>query len=102
MSPRGLHGSVLKEGQRFAVDTEPKPRQPVLDRANDPLQSDTVLYVAGVVPDKLGERAEEVVAKLSDVTGYAQDRLLSRVRSSPPRRYSKRTPGPTKMRSKTG
>ncbi|MET8861637.1 penicillin-binding transpeptidase domain-containing protein [Nonomuraea sp. NPDC004580] len=85
-SPSVLHPQ-LKEGQRFAVDTEPKPRQPVLDRANDPLQSDTVLYVAGVVPDKLGERAEEVVAKLSDVTGYAQDRLLSRVRSSPPDKF---------------
>ncbi|MFG1698423.1 penicillin-binding transpeptidase domain-containing protein [Nonomuraea sp. NPDC049309] len=85
-SPSVLHPQ-LKEGQRFAVDTEPKPRQPVLDRDNDPLQTDTVLYVAGVVPDKLGDRAEEVVARLSDVTGYAQDRLLSRVRSSPPDKF---------------
>ncbi|WP_043620529.1 penicillin-binding transpeptidase domain-containing protein [Nonomuraea candida] len=74
----------LKEGQRFAVATNPIPRQPVVDRANDPLQSNTELYVAGVHPNQLGDQAEEVVAKLSEVTGYAQDRLLSRVRSSPP------------------
>ncbi|AQZ66534.1 penicillin-binding protein [[Actinomadura] parvosata subsp. kistnae] len=85
-SPSVLHPQ-LEEGQRFAVDTEPKPRQPVVDRDNDPLQSDTVLYVAGVYPNRLGDRAEEVVAQLSEVTGYAQDRLLSRVRSSPPDKF---------------
>ncbi|SDK28574.1 Cell division protein FtsI/penicillin-binding protein 2 [Nonomuraea maritima] len=85
-SPSVLHPQ-LKEGQRFAVDTEPKPRQPVLDRAGDPLQTDQVLYVAGVHPATLGDRAEEVVAQLSEVTGYAQDRLLSRVRSSPPDKF---------------
>ncbi|MEV0382174.1 penicillin-binding transpeptidase domain-containing protein [Nonomuraea sp. NPDC050643] len=82
-SPSVLHPQ-LKEGQRFAVETDPKPRQPVVDRSGDSLQSNTVLYVAGVVPAKVGDRAEAVVAKLSEVTGYAQDRLLSRVRSSPP------------------
>ncbi|MEV4071262.1 penicillin-binding transpeptidase domain-containing protein [Nonomuraea fuscirosea] len=85
-SPSVLHPQ-LKEGQRFAVDTEPNARMPVVDRANDPLQSDTILYVAGVYPAKLGDRAEEVVARLSEVTGYAQDRLLSRVRSSPPEKF---------------
>ncbi|GAA2214678.1 penicillin-binding transpeptidase domain-containing protein [Nonomuraea monospora] len=82
-SPSVLHPQ-LKEGQRFAVATEPRPRQPVVDRDDDPLQSDTVLYVAGVYPNQLGGQAESVVAQLSEVTGYAQDRLLSRVRSSPP------------------
>ncbi|MGW0801701.1 penicillin-binding transpeptidase domain-containing protein [Nonomuraea sp. NPDC002799] len=85
-SPSVLHPQ-LKEGQRFAVDTEPKPRQPVVDRESDPLQSDTVLFVAGVHPSKLGDQAEAVVAKLSEVTGYAQDRLLSRIRSSPPDKF---------------
>lgn len=85
-SPSVLHPQ-LKEGQRFAVDTEPTARQPVVDRAGDPLQSDTVLYVAGVYPAKLGDTAEEVVAQLSKETGYAQDRLLSRVRSSPPDKF---------------
>ncbi|MBF8186888.1 penicillin-binding protein [Nonomuraea sp. K274] len=85
-SPSVLHPQ-LKEGQRFAVDTDPKPRQPVEDRAGDPLQTDTVLYVAGVYPARLGDQAEEVVARLSEVTGYAQDRLLSRIRSSPPDKF---------------
>jgi cell division protein FtsI/penicillin-binding protein 2 len=85
-SPSVLHPE-LKEGQRFAVDTEPKRRQPVVDRTNDPLQTDTVLYVAGVYPSRLGDRAEEVVAKLSEITEYAQDRLLSRIRSSPPDKF---------------
>ncbi|TMR88579.1 penicillin-binding transpeptidase domain-containing protein [Nonomuraea basaltis] len=85
-SPSVLHPE-LKEGQRFAVDTEPKPRQPVVDRTSDPLQTDTVLYVAGVYPSKLGDQAEEVVAELSKVTEYAQDRLLSRIRSSPPDKF---------------
>ncbi|MEV0996758.1 penicillin-binding transpeptidase domain-containing protein [Nonomuraea sp. NPDC050202] len=85
-SPSVLHPQ-LKEGQRFAVDTRPRPRQPIVDRAGDPLQSDRVLYVAGVHPNQLGDRAEEVVTQLSEVTGYAQDRLLSRVRSSPPEKF---------------
>ncbi|MEV0619500.1 penicillin-binding transpeptidase domain-containing protein [Nonomuraea sp. NPDC050404] len=77
----------LKEGQRFAVDTKLLPRQPVVDKSGESLQSDTVLFVAGVHPNKLGDQAEEVVAQLSEVTGYAQDRLLSRVRSSPPDKF---------------
>ncbi|WP_188191307.1 penicillin-binding transpeptidase domain-containing protein [Nonomuraea sp. SYSU D8015] len=85
-SPSVLHPQ-LKEGQRFAVDTEPIERQPVTDRTGHPLQTDTMLYVAGVYPNQLGDRAEEVVAKLSEITGYAQDRLLSRVRSSPPDKF---------------
>ncbi|TDD14952.1 penicillin-binding transpeptidase domain-containing protein [Nonomuraea diastatica] len=85
-SPSVLHPQ-LKEGQRFAVDTHPTPRQPVLDRSGDSLQTDTVLYVAGVYPAKLDGKAEEIVAKLSEVTGYAQDRLLSRIRSSPPDKF---------------
>ncbi|MFC4115376.1 penicillin-binding transpeptidase domain-containing protein [Nonomuraea zeae] len=85
-SPSVLHPQ-LKEGQRFAVDTEPVERQPVVDKDNDPLQSDTYLYVVGVYPSKLGDQAEDVVAKLSEVTGYAQDRLLSRIRSSPPGKF---------------
>ncbi|MEW9547154.1 penicillin-binding transpeptidase domain-containing protein [Nonomuraea sp. NPDC050783] len=85
-SPSVLHPQ-LKEGERFAVDIGPNPRQPVVDRNNDPLQTDTVLYVAGVYPAQLGDRAEEVVAKLSEITDYAQDRLLSRIRSSPPDKF---------------
>ncbi|MFG1703619.1 penicillin-binding transpeptidase domain-containing protein [Nonomuraea sp. M3C6] len=85
-SPSVLHPQ-LKEGQRFAVDTETKSRQPVVDRAGDPLQSDTTLYVVGVYPSKLADQAEDVVARLSEITGYAQDRLLSRIRSSPPDKF---------------
>ncbi|WP_328807883.1 penicillin-binding transpeptidase domain-containing protein [Nonomuraea antri] len=85
-SPSVLHPQ-LKEGQRFAVDPEPNPRRPVVDRNNDPLQSEAYLYVVGVFPAKLGDQVEEVVAKLSEVTGYAQDRLLSRIRSSPPDKF---------------
>lgn len=82
-SPSVLHPQ-LREGQRFAVKAEPKPRQPVVDRASEPLQQDMFLYVSGVVPAQLGDRAEEVVKQLSEITGYAQDRLLSRIRSAPP------------------
>ncbi|MFF0774635.1 penicillin-binding transpeptidase domain-containing protein [Nonomuraea wenchangensis] len=85
-SPSVLHPQ-LKEGERFAVDIGPNPRQPVVDRTGDPLQTDTVLYVAGVYPAQLGDRAEEVVDKLSKITDYAQDRLLSRIRSSPPDKF---------------
>ncbi|GAA3525565.1 penicillin-binding transpeptidase domain-containing protein [Nonomuraea rosea] len=85
-SPSVLHPQ-LKEGQRFAVDTKPVERQPVVDKDGNALQSDTYLYVVGVYPSKLGDQAEDVVAKLSEVTGYAQDRLLSRIRSSPPDKF---------------
>ncbi|WP_247815788.1 penicillin-binding transpeptidase domain-containing protein [Actinomadura luzonensis] len=85
-SPSVLHPQ-LKDGERFAVDITPNPRQPVVDRSGEPLQTDTVLYVAGVYPAQLGDRAEEVVARLSELTDYAQDRLLSRIRSSPPDKF---------------
>ncbi|MGP3911987.1 penicillin-binding transpeptidase domain-containing protein [Nonomuraea sp. 10N515B] len=85
-SPSVLHPE-LKEGQRFAVDIDPKPRQPVVDWTGEALQTDSVVYSAGVYPAKLGDQAEEVVARLSEITGYAQDRLLSRIRSSPPDKF---------------
>ncbi|NUP03176.1 MAG: penicillin-binding protein [Nonomuraea sp.] len=85
-SPSVLHPQ-LKEGQRFAVETDPKPRQPVVDREGEALQNEIYVYVVGVVPSALGDRAEDVVAKLSGITGYAKDRLLSRIRSSPPDKF---------------
>lgn len=85
-SPSVLHPQ-LKEGQRFAVETNPKPRQPVVDRDGDALQNELYVYVVGVVPSALGDRTEDVVTKLSTITGYARDRLLSRIRSSPPDKF---------------
>ncbi|WP_433438002.1 penicillin-binding transpeptidase domain-containing protein [Nonomuraea sp. CA-141351] len=85
-SPSVLHPQ-LKEGQRFAVDTELKPRQPIVDRTGERLQDETVFYSAGVYPARLGNKAEEVAAKLSEITGYAQDRLLSSIKSSPPDKF---------------
>ncbi|MEU8252273.1 penicillin-binding transpeptidase domain-containing protein [Nonomuraea sp. NPDC048916] len=85
-SPSVLHPQ-LKEGQRFAVDTETTPRQPVVDRSGASLQRPQFLYVAGVIPSQLGDQAEEVVRRLSAITGFAQDRLLSRIRSSPPSQF---------------
>lgn len=85
-SPAVLHPQ-LKDGQRFAVDPKPNPRRPVIDRAGEPLQSPQFLYVAGVVPAQLGDQAEEVVERFSSVTGFARDRLLSRIRSSPPSQF---------------
>ncbi|MBN6052604.1 penicillin-binding protein [Nonomuraea sp. RK-328] len=84
-SPSVIHPQ-LKEGQRFAVDPEAIPRQPINDRNGDSLQSPQVLYVAGVVPSQLGAQAEEVVQQLSQITGFPHDRLLNRIRSSPPNR----------------
>ncbi|MFG1689930.1 penicillin-binding transpeptidase domain-containing protein [Nonomuraea sp. NPDC049269] len=85
-SPSVLHPQ-LKEGQRFAVSTDSNPRQSVLDRNNKPLQGPQFLYVVGVTPSTLGGQAEEVVEQLSEITGFAQDRLLSRIRSSPPKQF---------------
>lgn len=82
-SPSVLHPQ-LHEGQRFAVDIKPQGRQPIQDRNGDPLQGDATLYVAGVTPSALKGDPAQVCAQLATVTGFAQDRLLSRVRSSPP------------------
>jgi hypothetical protein len=78
-SPSVLHPQ-LKEGQRFAVKSVPQPRQPIDDKDGNPLQEPTFLYVTGVVPSQLGDRAEKVVEQLTEITGYAEDRLLSRIR----------------------
>ncbi|WP_219470956.1 penicillin-binding transpeptidase domain-containing protein [Nonomuraea rhizosphaerae] len=82
-SPSVLHPQ-LKDGQRFAVDTDPNPRQPVTDRNGTALQRPQFIYVARVTPSTLGGKAEEVVEQLSKITEFAPDRLLSRIRSSPP------------------
>ncbi|PZG50363.1 penicillin-binding protein [Spongiactinospora gelatinilytica] len=81
-SPSVLHPQ-LKEGQRFAVPPISDSRQPVLDRNGDALQRDAVLYVAGVTPANLKD-PERLCEELAEVTGFAQDRLLSRIHSAPP------------------
>lgn len=82
-SPSVLHPK-LKDGQRLAVKTEPRPRQPINDRTGEPLQTNDEVWVAGVTPDEVGDRAPQIVAKLAEYTGFPQDRLLSRIQSSPP------------------
>ncbi|MFI6596132.1 penicillin-binding transpeptidase domain-containing protein [Nonomuraea sp. NPDC050536] len=82
-SPSVLHPK-LKDGQRFAVKTEPRPRERINDRTGVPLQTNDILYVAGVTPDKVGAQAPQVVAELAKITGFPEDRLLSRIQSSPP------------------
>lgn len=85
-SPSVLHPK-LKEGQRFAVLTRSVGRQPIVDRAGASLQTDMPLYVVGVTPGQLGGNAETVCRQLSKLTGYAADRLLSRIRSAPPSEF---------------
>ncbi|MBG0821024.1 penicillin-binding protein [Planomonospora sp. ID91781] len=81
-SPAVLHPE-LREGQRFAVDTDPEDRQPIVDRNNDPLQQPANLHVASVTPARLQDAAG-LCERLAAVTGFPQDRLLSRIRSAPP------------------
>lgn len=83
-SPSVLHPQ-LGQGQRFAVEATSEGRQPVLDRNNDPLQRPLPLYVAAATPATLtDEEKERLCEQLAEVTGFAQDRLLSRIRSAPP------------------
>ncbi len=86
-SPSVIHPD-LHEGQRLAVAIEPEGRQPILDREGDSLQDETLLHVAGVYPAKLSDEARvRLCEQLSQVTGFAQDRLLSRILSSPPQDF---------------
>ncbi|MEV0829208.1 penicillin-binding transpeptidase domain-containing protein [Nonomuraea rubra] len=82
-SPSVIHPQ-LHEGQRFAVKSVPQVRRSVLDRTREPLQKDTTVYVAGVTPLSLGDKAGKAVERLAGLTGFAQDRMLSRIRSAPP------------------
>ncbi|WP_449062364.1 NTF2-like N-terminal transpeptidase domain-containing protein [Planomonospora algeriensis] len=81
-SPAVLHPE-LREGQRFAVDIDPEDRQPIVDRNSDPLQQPANLHVASVTPARLRDAAG-LCERLAKVTGFPQDRLLSRIRSAPP------------------
>ncbi|MBB2909763.1 cell division protein FtsI/penicillin-binding protein 2 [Streptosporangium becharense] len=81
-SPGVLHPR-LREGQRFAVEVVSKGRQPILDRTGDSLQQEATLHVAYVIPANL-KNADELCERLAKVTGFPQDRLLSRIRSAPP------------------
>ncbi|MFI6900243.1 penicillin-binding transpeptidase domain-containing protein [Nonomuraea sp. NPDC050394] len=74
----------LKDGQRLAVRPSSEPRQKVVDRTGEALQRPGRLYVVGVTPSALGDQTSSVVKQLAAITGFAEDRLLSRVRSSPP------------------
>ncbi|GIH68847.1 penicillin-binding transpeptidase domain-containing protein [Sphaerimonospora thailandensis] len=84
-SPSVIHPD-LHDGQRLAVATRPEGRQPILDRNGNPLQEQTILYVAGVYPAKIKD-PDRLCDELSRVTGFAQDRLLSRILSSPPQDF---------------
>ncbi|MBO4272238.1 penicillin-binding transpeptidase domain-containing protein [Microbispora triticiradicis] len=84
-SPSVIHPD-LHAGQRLAVATVPKGRRPILDRAGDPLQDETMLHVAGVTPAEVKDPAH-LCEQLSKITGFAQDRLLSRILSSPPQDF---------------
>ncbi|WP_228645774.1 penicillin-binding transpeptidase domain-containing protein [Microtetraspora sp. AC03309] len=84
-SPSVIHPE-LHAGERFAVDVEPQARQPILDRAGESLQDETIRYVAGVYPNKIEDKSA-LCAELSRVTGFAEDRLLSRILSSPPQAF---------------
>ncbi|GAA1263839.1 penicillin-binding transpeptidase domain-containing protein [Sphaerisporangium rubeum] len=84
-SPSVIHPE-LRAGQRFAVDATSEGRQPILDRNGDPLQEEATLYVAGVVPATLKDR-ETLCEQLFQLTGFAQDRLLSRIVSAPPQSF---------------
>jgi cell division protein FtsI/penicillin-binding protein 2 len=81
-SPSVIHPD-LHPGQRLAVATVPVGRKPILDRDRNPLQEETLLYVAGVYPAKVKDPGK-LCDQLSKVTGFAQDRLLGRILSSPP------------------
>jgi cell division protein FtsI/penicillin-binding protein 2 len=84
-SPSVIHPD-LHAGQRLAVATKPEGRQPVLDRDGNPLQEETILYVAGVYPAKVKDPGR-LCDELSRLTGFAQDRLLGRILSSPPQDF---------------
>ncbi|WP_424529329.1 penicillin-binding transpeptidase domain-containing protein [Sphaerisporangium viridialbum] len=84
-SPSVIHPQ-LREGQRFAVEVSSMGRQPIEDRNGDALQREATLYVAGVYPARVKDPVG-VCERLYQVTGFAQDRLLSRIRSAPPQDF---------------
>ncbi|MEO3862415.1 penicillin-binding transpeptidase domain-containing protein [Acrocarpospora sp. B8E8] len=81
-SPSVIHPD-LHEGQRLAVKVDPQGRQPIIDRFGDTLQDEDTQYVAQVIPVQLSDPAR-LCQELAKVTGFAQDRLLSRILSAPP------------------
>ncbi|MEU9886767.1 penicillin-binding transpeptidase domain-containing protein [Sphaerisporangium sp. NPDC051011] len=84
-SPSVIHPE-LREGQRFAVEVSTEGRQPIEDRNGDALQEEATLYVAGVYPARVKDPVG-VCERLFHLTGFAQDRLLSRIRSAPPQDF---------------
>ncbi|GII75344.1 penicillin-binding protein [Sphaerisporangium rufum] len=84
-SPGVIHPQ-LREGQRFAVKISPESRKPIEDRTGEPLQQEQTLFVAGVHPSGVQD-PEGVCERLFQLTGFAQDRLLSRIRSAPPQDF---------------
>lgn len=84
-SPGVIHPK-LRAGERFAVKVDPEGRKPIEDRNGDPLQREATLYVAGVYPARVKDPVG-VCERLYQVTGFAQDRLLSRIRSAPPQDF---------------
>ncbi|WP_248963548.1 penicillin-binding transpeptidase domain-containing protein [Sphaerisporangium perillae] len=84
-SPSVIHPE-LHQGQRFAVKVTPEERQPIEDRNGDPLQRESTLYLAGVYPARVKDPVG-VCERLYQLTGFAQDRLLSRIRSAPPQEF---------------
>jgi cell division protein FtsI/penicillin-binding protein 2 len=84
-SPSVIHPE-LHPGQRFAVAVSPIRRQPIEDHNGDALQTEQTLYVAGVTPARVKDPVG-LCERLYQLTGFAQDRLLSRIRSAPPQDF---------------
>ncbi|MQA95142.1 MAG: cell division protein FtsI [Streptosporangiales bacterium] len=84
-SPSVIHPH-LSEGQRVAVVHEVPKRAPITDAKGHPLVAETPVVVLGVRPAEVKDLRASV-GELAKLTNLDPDRMLSRVRSAPPRDF---------------
>src|SRR5690625_3379905 len=72
---QGFIFPAMKDGGEINVETEEPRRGEILDRNKMPLAINDMVYEIGIVPEKLGENAEQTKKKIADLLNISVDSI---------------------------
>ncbi|XJZ27120.1 penicillin-binding transpeptidase domain-containing protein [Bacillota bacterium Lsc_1132] len=72
----------LKNGDRIGVATTPPKRGEILDRNGNPMAVDGQAYEVGVVPGKMGDQKDAIVAQLATLLKMTPDQINKAISAS--------------------
>lgn len=72
----------LGENQKVRISTIKAKRGDILDRNDKKLATDGFILSAGIVPGKLGEKKEQNIAKIAELTGVSEEYIKQQLEAS--------------------